>query len=284
MVGLFAWPLWEWARFAAADELQSHLLCVPLMSIYLLAQKRKTIRPGAPSPRWVAVWLTAGAFALGLYLTSWTLSYPLKGSESLTFGILAFVCGVQAIALGTMGLEGVRPVLFPLGFLFGMVPLPTVAITHIQGFLQQSSGAALSALYHLTGIQAQQHGLSFQLSTITIEIAQECSGIHSTLVLVYTALCAGYLFLRNPWHRAILVAVTIPLGILRNAVRIWVLSWLCIHISPDMIDSTVHHRGGPVFYALTVGLLALIVVVLRRRETRQAEVEVGRVRLLPNPN
>lgn len=277
VVAIFAWPLWQWARFAAADELQSHLLCVPLVSLYLLALRRKAIQPGGPAPGWVLFWAgTAGLTGLA-YCSGVALGYPWGGSDALTFGILAFVCGVLAVAVNAWGTLGVREVLFPLGFLFGMVPLPAVAVGFIQNVLQWTTAEVLTGLYKVTGLPAIRDGLAFQLPTITLEIAQECSGIHSTLVLIYTGLVGGYLFLRAPWHRVALVAVTIPLGIVRNAVRVWVLSWLCIHVGPQMIDSPVHHRGGPFFFALTVGVLGLLMVILRRRERRSAEGPAVRV-------
>jgi exosortase len=178
----------------------------------------------------------------------------------------------MAIAVGVLGSEGLRPVKFPLGFLFCMVPLPKVAVSLVETVLQHSSGEVLAWLFWFTGIHAPREGLVFRLPTLVIEVAKECSGIHSTLVLIYTALVGGYFFLRDPWHRAILVAITIPLGILRNAFRIWVISWLCIHVSPDMIDSLVHRRGGPAFFALTMGVLALLIWALRRREGRRMEM------------
>ena len=42
-----------------------------------------------------------------------------------------------------------------------------------------------------------------------------------------------------------LVACVIPLGILRNALRIVVIGMLCMSQGPHMIDSWIHRRGGP---------------------------------------
>jgi exosortase/archaeosortase family protein len=63
---------------------------------------------------------------------------------------------------------------------------------------------------------------------------------------------AANVFLRQPWRRAVLVCCVIPLGILRNGFRVFVIGMLCVHISPDMVNSIIHHRGGPLFFTLSL--------------------------------
>ena len=62
------------------------------------------------------------------------------------------------------------------------------------------------------------------------------------------------------------MAFVIPLGILRNGFRILVIGLLCVHVGPHMIDSPIHHRGGPIFFALSLVPLFLLVWWLRRQE------------------
>ena len=263
----FAYPLAEWARFAATDELQSHLLLIPVVSVYLVVlRRRELVSTGETSPYWVACWGVAGCVAAGFYLSSTLWGYPLERAESLTFSTLAFVCGVLAVAGGAFGAKTLRPVAFPLGFLFCMVPIPRGVLDLFQRALQQSSAEVLSWLFALTRIPSSREGLIFHLPGLSIEVAQECSGVRSSLVLLFTCLVAGYFFLRSPWLRAMLVAAAIPLGILRNAFRIWILAELCLRVGPETLDSPVHHRGGPVFFVVSLVPLGLLIVALRRYE------------------
>jgi exosortase/archaeosortase family protein len=78
---------------------------------------------------------------------------------------------------------------------------------------------------------------------------------------------AAQLFLAKTWSRIVLVAAVIPLGILRNGFRIMVIGLLCIHVDPNMIHSIIHRRGGPIFFALSLAPLLLILWLLRRRES-----------------
>jgi exosortase/archaeosortase family protein len=66
----------------------------------------------------------------------------------------------------------------------------------------------------------------------------------------------------------VLVAFVIPLGILRNGFRILVIGLLCVRVGPHMIDSDIHRRGGPLFFALSLVPLFLLLWWLRRQEQR----------------
>ena len=84
-------------------------------------------------------------------------------------------------------------------------------------------------------------------------------------------LAASYLFLKSPWRRAILIAFVIPLAVVRNGFRIWVIGLLCVEIGPQMIDSAIHHQGGPLFFALSLIPLFLLLWWLRKGEQGKAE-------------
>jgi len=121
----------------------------------------------------------------------------------------------------------------------------------------------------LSGATVFREGLRFHLPGIVIEVAKECSGIHSTLVLFVTSLLAGHLFLRSQWKKAVLALAVVPLGIARNGFRIFTISWLCVHVGPAMIDSPIHHRGGPIFFTLSLVPFLALLFVLRKSEGRR---------------
>ncbi|PYK58771.1 MAG: hypothetical protein DME21_15030 [Verrucomicrobia bacterium] len=64
----------------------------------------------------------------------------------------------------------------------------------------------------------------------------------------------------------------IPLGILRNALRIATVAMLCEHIGPRMIHSWVHTHGGLVFFALSLVPLLTLLLVLRTLEKQKGEL------------
>jgi exosortase/archaeosortase family protein len=82
---------------------------------------------------------------------------------------------------------------------------------------------------------------------------------------------AAYLFLKKPSSRLVLMLVVIPLALLRNGFRIFVIAQLCVRIGPQMIESPIHRRGGPVFFVLSLVPLFLLLLYLSRRELREEQ-------------
>jgi exosortase/archaeosortase family protein len=83
------------------------------------------------------------------------------------------------------------------------------------------------------------------------------------------------MFLCTTWRRALLVWAVIPLGLLRNGLRILLISLLCIHIGPEMINSVIHRRGGPVFFALSLVPLFAMLWLFRRQELKRKDATAG---------
>lgn len=157
-------------------------------------------------------------------------------------------------------------VAFPFAFLLFMVPLPDRAIDFLETASKLASAEAANMFFNLTGTPTLRNGTFFELPNITLQVAQECSGIRSSWVLLITSLLAANLFLRTPWRRTALVAAVIPLGILRNGFRILVIGLLCVNFGPEMINSVIHKRGGPLFFVLSLAPLFLLLWGLRRAE------------------
>ncbi len=116
---------------------------------------------------------------------------------------------------------------------------------------------------------------------MNIEVAPVCSGIHSSLVLFMTSLLAGNMMLTSRWKRAWLALLVIPLAILRNAFRIFSICELCIHFGPQMIDSPIHHRGGPIFFALSLVPFFLLLYYFIKLERRSPATPGTQPKALP---
>jgi len=45
---------------------------------------------------------------------------------------------------------------------------------------------------------------------------------------------------------------------------------LCVRVSPGMIDSYVHRHGGPIFFAMSLIPFFLLLVILRKSESKKS--------------
>lgn len=263
----FAQPLTDLLRFALSSSLFSHILLIPFISFYLLCQKENPCPtvPSRPS-LWAVLPVLTGGVLLCAYWLVWRSEASLPRTDYLavmTAAYLALLVGLAWVCLGTTTVRGWA---FPLAFLVFMIPWPTAMIEGVETWLQHASAETAAALLSLTGTPHLRTGRVFELPGITLEVAQECSGIRSTLVLLITSVLAGHVLLRTRWKRWLLPLVVIPLGVVRNGFRILTISLLCVHVSPEMIDSPIHHRGGPLFFALSLVPLFVLLLWLRRTE------------------
>jgi exosortase C (VPDSG-CTERM-specific) len=272
LIVCFARPLYDLLRFAGRSNLYSHILLVPFIAMYLVWLKRRDLAPESETARRLAV----GPFVLGLAMLAgyWLGARPgwSPGTENylavMTFSFVAFLWTGCFLCFGV---ETLTRLAFPLGFLIFIVPFPTAVEHGLEAFLQRGSATAACALLKLSGMPVLKDGLELQLPGFSMQVAPECSGIHSSLVLFITSLLAGHLFLSKAWTRASLALVVIPLGILRNGLRICILGQLCVNVSPDWIHSRLHLRGGPLFFAASLVPFFLLLLWLCRVEQRRRQ-------------
>jgi exosortase C (VPDSG-CTERM-specific) len=248
---------------ALNSELHSYLLIVPIISAFLIyIQRGRLPKQLGPSPGWASGFIALGLTALGL---SWQMAAERwSHNDYLCVRTFSLVCLVVGGGFLFLGRKWMAAVAFPAGFLFFTVPLPDTLVLHLETASKLASADMADILFRLSGTPALRDGTIFQLPGMIIEVAQECSGIRSSLVLFITGLVASYLLLNSPWRRAVLVGLVIPLGIVRNGFRILVISLLCVNVGPHMIHSAIHRRGGPYFFALSLVPLFLVLWWLRR--------------------
>lgn len=255
--------LFPFLRFAMGSDLYSHTILVPFVSIYLLWGKRSMFSKGATSLKPYAA--IPGVFAIcSLFLYFFLTNSPVVDRMSLIAG--TYVFSAWALALYFLGREAIRHTLFAWLFLAAMIPMPTVVRDSVEHALQLGSAECAYWMFRVAGTTLYRDGLVFHLPGIALEVAPECSGIRSSLVLLITSLVGGHLFLRSPWRKLLLTLFVVPLALIRNGFRVFVLGQLCVNIGPHIIDSPIHHQGGPIFFALSLIPFSALVWFLIRRE------------------
>src|SRR5438128_6285761 len=245
-------PLLELVRYSQKDELYSHVVLMPLISAYLVWNRRRELISGSDM-KVGSGWLMgmAGLLALAGYILGLSAGWTPQQTDALSILVFAFVCMVNASCFLAAGKANAPKLVFPLGLLFLMVPLPTGIEKLITSFLQVASADVSYVLLKLTGTPILRDGLVFILPGLPIAVAEECSGIRSTLVLFITSLLAGHLFLRSPWRKWVLALAIVPIGIIRNGFRIAVISSTTAYVDRAIIDLPPHHKGVPLFFVLS---------------------------------
>jgi exosortase len=112
-------------------------------------------------------------------------------------------------------------------------------------------------------------GFLFTLPGLTIEVAEQCSGIHSGISLFLVAILAEHIFLKSGWRKLALVAAAVPITIAKNGLRIVTLGLLGAYVDRQVLSGPLHKAGGIPFFGVALVMLAVALWALRRGESRK---------------
>jgi len=247
-----------------ADQ-YSQVVVIPLVCLYLILRKRKVIFadtecsviPGITLMLIGFAFLLADKLALGKLSQSDYLSGLMASLVVLEIGAFVLFFGTRAFRLAR----------FPLLVFALMIPFPSWFLDRTVSFLQDGSAVVTAFLLNLTGMPFVREGLAFHLPTnLNIFIADDCSGIRSSIALLIASLVASDIFLRNGWKKLALNLAVLPLSLFKNGLRIATLSLLSVYVDRRFISGDLHRDGGILFYLIACGILGLLLWRLRKAE------------------
>ena len=195
--------------------------------------------------------LACGTCASGIRLTLYALSLVLLVIAGFVF---------------TLGLAAAKSSWFPFAFLLFAVPIPEAFLGKIIYWLQAGSAAVAEFFFDLSGAPVLREGFVFRLPGISIEVAQECSGIRSSLALLILALLVAHFSFRPFWKKLLFVAAGLCMMLIKNGIRIAALTLLANYVNPAFLNGNLHHRGGVVFFLIGLALLLPVFWILRSGE------------------
>lgn len=263
-VAFWGRPLVSTLKLALANDAYTHILLILPLGAALIYLDSKALRTAPqPSPR-VGAALLVLALVIGCY-ARWGMA-DTPDLVRLSLGMFALVLWWLASFLLCFGTRTFWSFLFPLCFLFLIVPIPEVALNRIVEFLQDQSAVAARLMFRMVGVPATRDGIMVSIPGLDIEVAQECSSIRSSLVLVVTTMVLAHLFLRSWWRKALLIAAAIPLSVAKNGFRIFTIAELGTRVDPGFLTGKLHHRGGILFFGVSVFAVGVLLWALRRTE------------------
>ena len=230
---------------ALNNDTYSHIPLIPLVTLFLIYMDRRSIF-ACPSYGWRTGTPFLFPGIAGLVVARLNLGLaPADHLSLLMFAVVLIWIGAFALFFGTVAF---RRALFPLLFLFFAVPIPDMFLSQLITVLQRRSADAAAAMFNLTGVPVLRQDLVFVLPGISIRVAEECSGIRSTLALMITTVLAAHFFLRSRWSMLVLCALVLPIAILKNGMRIATLTILAVYVNPGFLYGNLHHYGGIPFF------------------------------------
>jgi exosortase len=239
---IFAALVKEWWN----DPNVSHGFFVPLLSAYLVWERRAMLAALPPKPSWWGFAVMLGALGI-LMLGTFGSEFFLSRSS--------FVFLLAGLIIFFLGWAHFRALIFPWAFLFLMIPIPTLVLNEITLPLQFLASKLGSSLLRLVGVPVLREGNVIQLPSITLEVVEACSGIRSLVSLITLAIVYGYLLEKGKVIRVLLVIAAVPIAIAANALRIMGTGLAGSYWSPDKAEGFFHEFSGWVIFVLSLLML-----------------------------
>jgi len=248
------------------DSINDYILVIPFISAFFFYSDRTKIF----SIKEYSFGAGVGIIVLGVAvsLIGFRLGDAFNQNDRLSIVILSCVIIWMGGFVLFYGAMAFRNAIFPILFLLFLVPIPSLLLLNTISILQEGSAETAMGLFRLSGVPVLREGFVFHLSHLSIEVAEECSGIHSALALLVTSIVAGKLFLITGWKKWVLTMFVFPIAIFKNGLRIVTLSLLGNYVYEYILSCALHREGGIPFFLLAVGFLMVVLWILRRSEIK----------------
>ena len=268
-IALFWGPLHQLVSLSLDDQRYSHLILIPVISVFFMYRERHQIFSRIAFRPWPGLPFLGAALALYGLLALGVVRPPANFALSLT--MFAIVLAWAAAFTICYGVHASRAALFPLLLLLLLVPIPFDLMDWIISVLQRGSAEATYRLFQLAGVPMFRDGVRFELPGVGIEVAAECSSIHSAWALFITGLLLSHLYLRTIRAKVGLSILTVPIAMLTNAVRIVTIWFLGTKVDAGFLYGDLHHHGGVAFSLVSLSILMTCLFLLRKTEPQPVE-------------
>ncbi len=233
----------------------SHGYIIPLISAWIIWQRRQLIRDLRTRGSVSGLWLIASGVGIAvLGNAAHLVSIPY-------LGLIVAVIGSAATAWGWVA---TRLLLVPIGFLFFGFPLPGVLYVELSVWLQLISSKLGAFLLEVAGIPVYLDGNIIDLGTMKLQVAEACSGLRYLFPLLTFGTICAFLYRGPLWAKLVIVAVTVPLTIGLNSARI-ALTGVFVHAgSQELAEGFMHLFEGWVIFVLALTILFALMFGLLR--------------------
>jgi exosortase len=272
--GVYFQPIGVLAALTLKSELYSHIGLIPLVAFFFIWIQRKVIF--AVISRSILPGASVVLSGLGLYVLAMVFREQMDmlvlrnnglPNDYLSLCMAGFVAWVIGSFIALYGVDAFKKAMFPLLFLAFIIPIPMFLITAVMKSLQYASAEAADIVFRLAGVPYHRNGLIFEFPNVAILVAEQCSGIRSSLALFILSIITGYLALRTFSRRVILALMIFPITVIKNGFRIVTITLLANYVDMSFLTSHwIHRSGGMPFFAAAIALFIPLVWVLRRSE------------------
>jgi exosortase len=251
-------------QWASDDDVSHGFLVVPLAAFFLW-ERRQALHQAPIRP---------SAVGLVIVVTSLLVFVAGRLGAELFLARVSMIGLLAGVVLFLRGWQQLRICLFPIAFLFLMIPLPAIVFNQITFPLQGIASRAGEAVIAMAGVPVLREGNILYVPGRALEVAEACSGIRSLMSLITLAIVLGYFTERRAGARVLIALAAIPIAIIANATRVAGTGLMTYWVSPAAAEGFFHtFSGWLVFLVAFIGLVLVrqLLEAIRASRVRWAE-------------
>lgn len=262
------------------DRSWSHGFLIPLFSLYLLDQRKRTLLNLEARPNYLGLPLLIAVVAF----------YFLNGVSASRYGYLQQLAIIPALAAIVLLLGGWRYFKYtwlPIAYLVFAMPVPRRYYVMATMPLRKLAATVAGALLNLvSGVEASVRGVVIEVvyngqpMDPPLNVAEACSGMRLLMAFVALGVAMAYLHERPLWQRLMLLAATVPIAVLCNIIRVTTTGFIHVLIHPRYTQGIYHDALGvamlPLAFLLYGGLAWFMESLFVEEEDNVKEIIVRR--------
>ncbi len=208
-----------WEVWTVHDSYFSHGPLIPFIFGYMVWSNRHRLATLPIRPSW-------GGMALLLPVA--VLFVAARWLQSASFSTIAFIGMVFAIMLLLFGGRITRVLAIPIFFTLTMIPISTTLLDNATNKLQLQSAAVACRFLQWSGFDATLNGTAIQSSSLPqdLVVGIPCSGLRTLISLLTFTFFFIYVVRAAWWKKTILVALSFPLALFVNSLRITLIGYV----------------------------------------------------------
>ncbi|MEO1235375.1 MAG: exosortase/archaeosortase family protein [Planctomycetota bacterium] len=265
---LFVWMHWLFLKstyYFSQDPDWSHVVIVPVISVYYIVQHRARL---AAAPKRLFWWALPLVF-FGLYAYVWGI-YP--GRNDMMRGY-SMILTVFFTVLFLLGPSAMRVLWFPIAYLVFAVKVSDAIWSRVAERLQDIAAAGATVLLELCsrfmdfGVQATGNTIVMtfvkdgRYVEYPMNVAEACAGLRMLMAFIALGVALAFLFDRSWWQRVIMIGLTVPIALAVNIGRVTALG-LIATVNSDYAVGDFHLFVGMLMLVPAAALFLLVGWVL----------------------
>jgi len=242
------------------DPDYSHGLLVPFISLYFLWERRARLQKLSRRPDYRGLLVLFSGVAL--------LTLGNAGSELFLMRI-SLIISISGLLISFLGFPTLKAMLFPIGFLFFMIPLPAIVFNAVAFPLQLFAAQTAAFCLQVVKIPVLREGNLIYLASSIMDVTEACSGIRSLMTLSALGTLFAYITQKTNLKRGLMMLSTIPIAIFSNAFRVTGTGLLAQYVGEEAAQGFYHTFTGWLVFVAAFFMLLFVAYIFSKFPDKQ---------------